>query len=705
MAAPEISGMVALAQQLALQELGRRLSFDEIRSLLKSTGDPIVDGDDENDVVPNTGLTFYRADMLALAEGILAMKPAVSHTVTITNGGLVDGKNFGFSTGAAVQGLAADDFIVGSELGEIIRGGQGDDQIDGGGGDDVISGEAGNDLITPGAGDDTVDGGDGDDTVLYLGNRSAYTITFDSVSATYTVSSAGEGTDRVTKIESFKFANATVSAQSIVDTTPPTVTSFSPADEATGVAVGADVIVQFSENVERGIASIVLKSAAGTVIETFSSTSARVTISGKTLTINPALDLNPSTVYQLEFADGSIKDLSGNSFLYNSSYNFTTAAYVNSTPTGEVKISGTPIQKLTLTASNTVVDLDGLGTISYQWKADGANIAGANGATLILTQAQVGKAISVVASYTDGHGTSESVSSSAIAPVVNVNDPGSVFINGTLTAGQTLTAVAADADGLGPVSYQWFADGVVISGATTGALLVSTGQVGHAITVTVKYTDLHGTAESVSGGLGKAVDLLAYSWKAHTLLGAVDISASGHTASSSASGAASLTVGSALDLTASLMPASATSQAVNLQDAIAILKMIVGLDVNGAGKALSPYQAFAADFDANGKVELSDAIAVLKHVVGLPSPDPLWLFFNQADASVPAKANLNPGAVPALTATLAASGTTHVGLVGVLRGDVDGSYSGGGTQSLDLPYFQQLAADTGLNLAQFGVYP
>jgi hypothetical protein len=292
--------------------------------------------------------------------------------------------------------------------------------------------------------------------------------------------------------------------------------------------------------------------------------------------------------------------------------------------------------------------------------------------------------------------------------VVNVNDPGSVFINGTKAAGQTLTAVSADADGLGPVSYQWFADGVVIGGATTGDFLVSAAQVGHSITVTAKYTDLHGTAELVSGGLGKAVDLQAYSWKMHTLLDSVDLGA----ASTNAAGAVSLTVGagSALNLSATRgIPsgeAAPTSQAVNLQDAIAILKMIVGLDVNGAGKTLSPYQAFAADFDGNSKVELSDAIAVLKHVVGLPSAEPMWLFFNQADDTIPYKSSLNPGAVPALTATLAVTGTTHVGLVGVLRGDVDGSYAGApGAQNLELVYFKQLASDTGLNLTQFGVYP
>jgi subtilisin family serine protease/Ca2+-binding RTX toxin-like protein len=224
MAAPEISGIVALSQQLALRELGRRLSFEEIRSLLKSTGDLIVDGDDENDgSTPNTGLTFYRADMLSLAEAILAMKPAVSHSVTITSGSVVEAKNFGFTSDSAVQGLATDDFIVGSDLGEIIRGGAGDDQIDGGGGDDVISGEAGNDQIKPGDGNDTVDGGDGADTVIYLGNRSAYSITFDSVTATYTISSIAEGIDQITKIETFKFQNSTVPAQYVLDTIAPTI--------------------------------------------------------------------------------------------------------------------------------------------------------------------------------------------------------------------------------------------------------------------------------------------------------------------------------------------------------------------------------------------------------------------------------------------------------------------------------------------------
>ena len=117
------------------------------------------------------------------------------------------------------------------------------------------------------------------------------------------------------------------------------------------------------------------------------------------------------------------------------------------------------------------------------------------------------------------------------------------------------------------------------------------------------------------------------------------------------------------------------SQAVNLQDAIAILKMIVGLEVNGSGQSVTAYQAYAADVDGNGKVELTDAITVLKRVVGLETQTANWLFFNQTGASAPVVSDkLKPGLAPDLKAYVTSSATaSNVGLVAVLRGDVVGS--------------------------------
>ena len=47
---------------------------------------------------------------------------------------------------------------------------------------------------------------------------------------------------------------------------------------------------------------------------------------------------------------------------------------------------------------------------------DGVDIAGATAQTLLLAEAQVDKAITAVARYTDGHGSAESVSSAATPP-------------------------------------------------------------------------------------------------------------------------------------------------------------------------------------------------------------------------------------------------------------------------------------------------
>jgi hypothetical protein len=111
----------------------------------------------------------------------------------------------------------------------------------------------------------------------------------------------------------------------------------------------------------------------------------------------------------------------------------------------------------------------------------------------------------------------------------------------------------------------------------------------------------------------------------------------------------------------------ATESAVNLQDAISVLKMIVGLDVNPNAEAITAYQAFAADYDGNGKVEISDAIGILKEIVGLTTNGPQWVLIDPLDSTVSTKANTSPGVAPILTAT------TTKNLVAVLRGDVIGS--------------------------------
>ncbi|MDD2895879.1 MAG: DUF4347 domain-containing protein [Aliarcobacter sp.] len=95
---------------------------------------------------------------------------------------------------------------------------------------------------------------------------------------------------------------------------------------------------------------------------------------------------------------------------------------VNDAPTGSVIINGILKQGETLTASNNIADIDGLGTITYQWYANDVLITGATNSTYLLTQNEVDKVITVKANYTDAQSTNETVTSSATTSIVNVND-------------------------------------------------------------------------------------------------------------------------------------------------------------------------------------------------------------------------------------------------------------------------------------------
>jgi Ca2+-binding RTX toxin-like protein len=182
---------------------------------------------------------------------------------------------------------------------------------------------------------------------------------------------------------------------------------------------------------------------------------------------------------------------------------FADQTYVlNNSPTGMIKITGMLAQNKVLSASmGTLADADGLGTMSYQWRANGVDIKNATASTFTLTQAEVGKSITLSASYTDGQGNQESSLSASSAQVANVNDAptGFVKVMGQLQQGQTLQALntLTDADGMGTVSYQWYADAAPISTATGSTFTLQQAQVGKAISLKVSYADGFGKAETV----------------------------------------------------------------------------------------------------------------------------------------------------------------------------------------------------------------
>ncbi|MCK1743550.1 M10 family metallopeptidase C-terminal domain-containing protein [Bradyrhizobium sp. 139] len=106
-------------------------------------------------------------------------------------------------------------------------GGSGNDTIIGNVIANVLNGASGNDTITGGGGNDTIIGGSGTDTAVYSGSRANYGVTYNSSTQTFTLvdlrSGSPDGTDTVTGVENFQFADGTITGASLVALLNPTV--------------------------------------------------------------------------------------------------------------------------------------------------------------------------------------------------------------------------------------------------------------------------------------------------------------------------------------------------------------------------------------------------------------------------------------------------------------------------------------------------
>ena len=370
---------------------------------------------------------------------------------TINGGAGRDMLSFQVATGGVTASLATgtssgadgnDSFINienlrGSEFADMLSGDAGNNRIQGRDGGDAIDGGAGDDSLHGGYGNDTLTGGAGNDTFQYSGG--------------------GEGVDRITD-----FVAGDVIAIAVALTAGMPVSGT-----GTGVLAGG---VQISQ--AAGLTTLYI----GTD-----------NVAGADITIELAGAFNASG--------------------FNVSTTNGISSIIYSAVTPGVAIIGTATQGQTLTLS--LENFGGLGAISYQWMAGGTHIDGATSSTYTLTQAEVGKVITVQASYTDGYGSPESTISAATTVVANVNDlpTGAVTITGTLAQGQTLTAAntLADPDGLGAISYQWRSGGIAIDGATSNTLLLEEAQVGKSMTVTASYIGGFSAIEAVTSAASAAV--------------------------------------------------------------------------------------------------------------------------------------------------------------------------------------------------------
>ena len=117
---------------------------------------------------------------------------------------------------------------------------------------------------------------------------------------------------------------------------------------------------------------------------------------------------------------------------------------VNDAPTGGVLVKGNTIVGETLNAdASSLSDADGLGELSYVWLRDGNAIAGATTSSYLLVAEDVGAKIAIRVTYTDGNGTTETLTSDLSGKIENDGrtsteaDDNLVFLSGAdeVTAG------------------------------------------------------------------------------------------------------------------------------------------------------------------------------------------------------------------------------------------------------------------------------
>jgi len=164
--------------------------------------------------------------------------------------------------------------------------------------------------------------------------------------------------------------------------------------------------------------------------------------------------------------------------------------------TGTVSISGTAEVGQTLSVNTN--NLNGSGTIFYQWKRGGTTIYGETDSTYVVQTVDVGSTITVTVTRSGYSGSVTSVQTVTVADPRLPQLTGTVSITGTAQVGQTLTANTANLGGSGTISYQWNREETAISDATGSTYTLQTADAGSNITVTVTRSGYSGSITSTS---------------------------------------------------------------------------------------------------------------------------------------------------------------------------------------------------------------
>jgi len=137
-----------------------------------------------------------------------------------------------------------------------------------------------------------------------------------------------------------------------------------------------------------------------------------------------------------------------------------------------------------------------------------------------------------------------------------------------------------------------------------------------------------------------------------------------------------------------------TGRVISAADALAALKIAVGINPNGTDLALSPYQLLSADVNEDGRVSAADALSILKMAVGLEgAPTREWGFVRESEDFINADGSAFSRSKIDWDQLEVSQVSDEVNLIAFLKGDVNGSWpapAGTGLSELPESYFTDI---------------
>ena len=259
----------------------------------------------------------------------------------------------------------------------------------------------------------------------------------------------------------------------------PTAVGLSPAAGAVNVGLNDNLAIAFSENVQKGTGSIMIRKASdGSIAERIDVSGANVTVDGATATIDPSAPLSFGTAYVVQIDSTAFKDVTGNLYagIGDDSWSFTTVPPSSDADLSSLALSsgtlafsaGTTsyavnvpysVSSVTVTATasgaHATLTVNGAATASGQASAPVSLTAGATAAISVVVTAQDGtttKTYTINVTRASGGGGSggndDDDSDTASPPDIKgkdiIIDSGTSSVSTTKDSGKTVTTVTLD---------------------------------------------------------------------------------------------------------------------------------------------------------------------------------------------------------------------------------------------------------------------